>query len=194
MRRAIGSLFVLTSVFFIYQFAIWGAWVAGEGSKPYNSGVPFRMLGANYPFDVAMLVCAVWSMGIGLYFILSSEGRGGELPAHVPKTSQWAQRLAAGDTQSSPMAAVFLVNALLLLTTLFVAYMGVRASSPQERYVAIFSAVAGLEVAVGLILLILALFEKPKNVTGLMLGGAVYVAGTAASVLIFLWGQPVPQP
>jgi len=185
---------VLASVFFTYQFGIWGAFVAGSDREPYAAAVPFRMLGQNYPFDVAMLACGAWAMGLALYFILSPDANRNVLPAHVPATSKWAQRLASQGSRSSPMAGMFLVNSLLLATMLFVAYIGARSPGDHARYVSIFGMVAGLQVALGLILLILALFEKPKGPVGLLLGGAVYVAGTAVSVLVFLWGQPQAQP
>jgi hypothetical protein len=191
MRRVIGSILAIVAGYLLYKFALWGAFLAPAGAWRGPS-TPFRTLGGNYPTDVAMLCAAAWAAGLGLYFILSP-GRSAAFvtPSHVPSTSRWAQRMAAQGGASTPMAATFLLNALLLATTLFVAFFGVKSAGDASRYIATFTLVAWAQVAVGLILMILALFEKPKGVVGLVLGGAVYLAGTALGVMVFLWGQPV---
>lgn len=192
MRRILGAAFVLGSCYFLYQFAIWGAWTAGADLKPYNSSIPFRVLGLgdNYPFDVAMLMAATWAMLIGLYFILSPERSSIALPTHVPTTSRWAQRMAS-QQRSSPMASMFLLNALLLATTLFIAYIGAKRPADNQHTISVFSLVAGLQIATGFLLMVFAVFEKPKGGMGLIVGGAVYLAGTAVAAIVFLWGgQP----
>jgi len=46
----------------------------------------------------------------------------------------------------------------------------------------------GATCAAGLILLILALFEKPKGILSLTLGTVLYLGAAAAGVLGFVWG------
>ncbi len=196
MRRVFGAIFFLVGAYCLYQFATWGALLAPAELKGLGREVPFHALGHNYPWDAVMLAAAAWGLGLGLYFIVSSgAGGGGGVPSHVPASSRWAQRMATQQAEGSwsPMASTFLLNALLLITALFAAYVGTRAPGDHGRHVAIFALVAGLHTAVGLILLVLSLFEKPKGAIALVLGGAVYASGTAVAVLVFLWGQPT-QP
>ncbi len=192
MRRVIGSIFVVGAGWLLYKFALWGAFLASPDAFRGPS-TPFRVLGGNYPMDVAMLCGAAWMAGIGLYLILFSPGEASSaVPSHVPASSRWAQRMQASqDNAPSPMATIFFLNALLLITTLFVAFVGVRAPQDTSRLLATFTLVAAAQVAVGLFLLILALFEKPKGVIGLIVGLAVYAAGTGVGVMVFLWGKPI---
>jgi hypothetical protein len=188
MRRLIASAFALAACFFLYMFGVWGAFTAGIDARDYASSVPFELLGQNYPFDAAMLAAGAWCLGLALYFTITSDPRK-SVPSHVPATSLWAQRLQS-QPMLAPMASVFLVNALLLATMLFVAFVGARAAGEHERTVGLLAGAAGLHVVAGLVLGILALFESPKGVARLGIGGAVYAAGTTLAVLVFVWGQP----
>jgi hypothetical protein len=189
MRRVSAAVFALAACFFLYMFGVWGAFTAGIGARPYTSAVPFRLLGQNFPFDAAMLASGVWALGLCLYFALTGDNRKA-LPSHVPATSLWAQRLQT-QPSNAPMASMFLINALLLATFLFMTCVGTRAGSDHTRTVGILAGAAGLHVAAGLILLVLAIFEKPRGVTGLSVGGVAYALGTALAVAVFVWGRPI---
>jgi hypothetical protein len=175
MRKVFGALLVLGAVAELFLFASWGS-VHGsaESSSPWWA---FKSLGANYPADVGYLAWGAWLLGLGLYFILTE--------AASTITTRTMRPAAVG----GPVSKIFLMNALLLVTSLFCAFIGAK-SQDQGPFVPIFAIVAAAQVAVGLILLVLALFEKPKTVPALILGTAVYLAGSAGAVVVFLMGQP----
>jgi hypothetical protein len=190
MRRAFGAFLFVAAAWSLYQFAVYGAYFAGQARLPETQWVPFNVVGVRYPWDAAWLAVAIWAIALGLALVLLPGRRDAELPAHVPPSSRWAQNLRARQNQPCPMATMFVLNVGLLITMLFMAYVGAKPLTSHPRYVSVFSLVAGLQIGVGLILLILALFEKPRGVQRLVWGGAFYLAGTAASVTIFIWGSP----
>lgn len=187
VRRLFGAFSILAATFFAYQFA-----VCGLRGKPDRAAQlePFANLGHSYPFDISILLVGAWTLGVGLLFLLKSKSSAGPIPAHVPPTSLWAQSAAVGPRLPSPMAGLFLVNGLLLLTVLTVAYFGVRTGTQDHvRLVSVHSLVAGLQMAIGLLFLVLALFERPKGKAALLLGLLAWLAGTGVGVTVFMLGS-----
>ncbi|MBI2930791.1 MAG: hypothetical protein HYY16_04000 [Planctomycetes bacterium] len=185
MRRFLGVLTALAGVFLVYEFAAEGVYRTGPEYRYLGVLAPFGRLGQNYPYDVGMLMAAVWCTGLTLTFLICSRRPTETQPGYVSSSEPGSDRGG-----SSSMTGFFLLNALLLVTSLLVAYAGTWAPGNPSRTIAVFSAVAALQTAAGLILLILALFDKRKRVGGLILGTSVYVAATAIEVLVFLRGQP----
>lgn len=145
----------------LYLFALHARVAQGTVLDPL---APVRGLGSRYPGDVLFFLGGLWGLGLGFALIVSGPSRGGGAVA-------WAH----------------LVNALLLISTLFAAWIGSSAGR-DARGVAAFGAAALAQIAVGLILLVLSLFERPKRVVPLVLGTAGFLAGGALGVLALLWG------
>jgi hypothetical protein len=180
MRKLFGCVLVAGAVAITFLFASWGtAHGAAQGTSPWWA---FKSLGANYPSDVGYLAWAAWLLGLGLYFIMTGDARS------VVGTSR---HYTGPEAPAGRVAKIHLLNGLLLVTSLFCAYIGAKAKDPGP-FVPVFAAVAAAQVAMGLILLVLSLFEKPKSVPALVLGTAVYLAGSAGAVTVFLLGQPQP--
>ncbi len=176
MRKIIGCAFMLAGVAEAFLFTAWGtAHGAQAGQSPWWA---FGSLGANYPYDVGYLAFAAWFLGLGLYFVLTDvapQTVGGKL---APRP----------EPRGGPVSKLFLVNAFLLATSLLCAYVGAKADVAGP-FLAIFAIAAAAQVAVGLIMLVLAIFEKPKTIPAMILGMAAYLAGSAGAVVVFLFGQ-----
>ena len=135
----------------------------------HDPTLPFRALGKDYPADGLLLLGAFWGFILGLWFILTGD--------------EGASRALKGGR----VARLGLLNALLLLSSLVVGFVGARAGADPSA-VAVFGLLALAQVALGLILLILAFMEKPKGFVSLAVGGLAWLGGAAAGVLVFLWG------
>jgi hypothetical protein len=186
MKRVVGALFLLAGAFGAYQFAASGMFHGREllgGSL--DRAVPFLALGKNYPVDALLAAAAAWALLIGCGLVITG---GASRPAPGPAATG-ASRFAsaAPPRKGGRVACLMLLNALLLVTSLFVAYIGAK-SKQDAATVAVFATTALLQVAVGVILLVLALFERPKGVLSLLLGTAVFLFGAGVGVVAFLWG------
>lgn len=131
--------------------------------------LPLQILGRRYPQDVLLLLGGLWGVVLGFGLVFTGDSGGG------------------GQRRGGAIARAMLLNALLLVSTLFVAYVGGK-TKQDPTLVAVFGATALLQIALGVLLLILALFERPKGVLSLLVGAAVYLFGVAVGVLAFLWG------
>ena len=123
----------------------------------------------DYPTGALMLVGEAWDFSLGLWFIVT----GGD---------DASQALRGGR-----IARLMLLNGLLLLSTLGVAYLGAR-NNGGTTLVAVFGLIALAQAAVGLLLLILSLFERPKGIASLAFGALIYLGGVGIGVMTFLWG------
>lgn len=169
MRRVLGALFVLIGAFCLYEFAVLGIWYGRELDVPIWK-VPLLSLGRNYPADAGWLAGALVGIFVGIGMSIRSDASTG-----------------------GGAARVFLVNAILLCAMLCLAYFGARSLTEETKasflpMVGVFFGTALLQIGAGVILLILALFERPKGALSLLLGLVVYLAGAAAGVTAFLWG------
>jgi hypothetical protein len=160
MKKFLGTLVVLLGVMMLVEFAIWGSVRAGaQAGKPHLL-LPLLAAGMNYE---TLKFCA----GLGCLI----------LGLHTA--------LRPPDAAPSPMAQVFLLNAVLLCGSLLLAFAGSHQPDPQF-WTGLFTLTAALEVVVGLVLLVLAVSERPLDAVGITLGGVVYVASVAIAAVAYL--------
>ena len=157
---------------------------AAIGSSTGETGIwaPFLALGKRFPVDVALLLGSLWVAGAGLAMLLVQPvGPGGRFAADG--------RFIPGNQPTFHAAGPFLVNALLLLSALFAAGVGIqrRHAGPE---VALLVAVAALQVAGGLILMIMSFFDRPRANGRLAVGTMTYVVSTVAAVALLVLGKP----
>jgi hypothetical protein len=134
----------------------------------FDPGSPLQALGHDYPRDAMLLLGALWGFLLGLGLIL---------PPASPE----------GQPGGGKIALAMLLNALLLVSSLFVAYIGGKLGDPANMpTVALFGIIALVQGALGVILLILAIFEKPKGIVPLMLGVPVYLFGVGIALFTLL--------
>jgi hypothetical protein len=161
MKRISGGVLMAAGALGLYLFAL-------HARVPQDARLdalaPVRALGARYPADVLLFLGALWGIGLGFAWVAAPRSRGGGAAARA-----------------------HLLNALLLASTLFAAWVG-TAAGKEARVVAAFGTAALAQIAVGLILLVLSLFERPKGVVPLLLGTAAFLGGATVGVLAFLWG------
>ena len=164
MKRFFGALFMIAGAIFLYLFvarAMHGA--RGSVSEAFDPAMPFHGIGADYPTTALLFVGAIVGFLLGLGLVLTpAEGAGG-----------------------GRVARVMLLNALLLLCSLFVAYVG-GTSQADPGVVAVFGGVALAQAALGFFLLVFALFEKPKGAASLMLGLPLYLGGVGIGLYALL--------
>src|SRR5262245_5826412 len=169
MKRILGGVLMLAGAFSLYAFAT-RAMFNGRASlgSTYELGLPLLFVGMDYPTDALYLAGAFWGFILGFWFIISGSDDGGAL-------------------RGGRIARIMLMNGLLLLSTLAVAYIGAR-HQKDATTVAVFGLVALVQAAFGLILLVLSLFERPKGIASLAFGAVVYLGGVGIGILTFLWG------
>src|SRR6185503_14524420 len=155
MKRIFGGVLMLAGAFSLYVFAT-RAMFQGRGSigSTYELGLPLSFVGLDYPTDALLLAGALWGFTLGLWFIITG-------------ADEASQALRGGR-----IARLMLLNGLLLLSTLAIAFLGAK-HHKDATTVAIFGLVALLQAACGLILLILSIFERPKGIASLAFGAVV---------------------
>ncbi|HEX7896304.1 MAG TPA: hypothetical protein VF950_00895 [Planctomycetota bacterium] len=170
MKRMLGAVLALAGGVALFFFVSRGmhhgrSFLGAE----YDPSVPFRALGRDYPTDGFLLLGALWGFILGTWFIVTGDEG------------------ASKALQGGKSARLFMLNGLLLLSSLFVGYVGGRGGA-DPRAVAIFGVLALGQGVLGLILLLLALTERPKGFVSLAVGSVVWLGGTAAGVMVFMWG------
>jgi len=170
MKRIFGGLLMLAGAFSLYVFAT-RAMFHGRGliGSTYELNLPLMFVGMDYPTDALLLLGAFWGFTLGLWFVVTG-------------ADEAAQALRGGR-----ISRVMLLNGLLLFSTLLVAFLGAK-NHADATTVAVFGLVALAQAALGLILLILSLFERPKGIASLAFGAVIYLGGVGIGVLAFLWG------
>src|SRR5262245_34772753 len=109
MKRIFGGLLMLAGAFALYVFTTRAMTFGREQiSAAYDVRLPFFLAGLDYPTGALLLVGSLWGFILGLWFIIS----GGD---------DAAEALRGGR-----IARLMLLNGLLLLSTLGVAYLGAR--------------------------------------------------------------------
>ena len=170
MKRIFGGLLMLAGAFALYVFTTRALHLGREQiSAAYDVRLPFFLVGLDYPTGALILLGALWGFILGFWFIIT----GGDE--------------ASSALRGGRIARVMLLNGLLLVSTLGVAYVGAR-HGQDAKLVAVFGLVALAQAAFGLILLVLSLFERPKGIASLAFGAAVYLGGVGIGVVTFLWG------
>ncbi len=172
MKRVFGAVLMVAGAVCLYFFVSRGMFHGREmmGSA-YDARLPFRALGKqDYPGNALLLLGAAWGFILGLWFVVLGD-----------PSREGAPRSGGG------IARLMFLNALLLASSLLAGFIGGK-SGAEASTVAVFGTVALLQILLGLILLVLALFERPKGWISLGLGFLVYGAGVAVGLLSFLWG------
>jgi hypothetical protein len=171
MKRILGAVLALAGglslFFFVSRGMHHGRSFLGEA---YDPSVPFRALGRDYPADGLFLLGAFWGFILGIWCIVTGD--------------EGASKALKGGRS----ARLFMLNGLLLLSSLFVGFVGGR-SGADPASVAIFGLLALGQAVLGLILLLLALTERPKGFISLAVGSLVWLGGTAAGLMVFVWGR-----
>src|SRR5215212_3389764 len=109
MKRSFGGLLMLAGAVGLYVFATRAMYFGREQiSATFDVRLPFLLAGLDYPTGALILAGAAWSCILGLWFIVTGGDDG-------------AQALRGGR-----ISRLMLLNALLLLSTLGVAYLGAR--------------------------------------------------------------------
>jgi hypothetical protein len=170
MKRIFGGVLALAGGVALFFFVSKGMH-AGRSllGTEYDPSVPFRSLGKDYPADGLLLLGAFWGFILGLWFILTGD--------------EGASKALKGGRS----ARLFLLNGLLLLSSLLVGFVGGRAGA-EASAVAIFGIIALAQGVLGLVLLFLALTERPKGFVSLAVGTLAWLGGTAAAAMVFVWG------
>jgi hypothetical protein len=170
MKRIFGGLLMLAGAFALYVFTARAMHFGREQmSAAFDIRFPILMAGLDYPTGALILVGAFWGFILGLWCIVT----GGD---------DAAQALRGGK-----IARLMLLNGLLLLSTLGVAYLGAR-NNGGNTLIAVFGLIAAAQVVFGALLLVLALFERPKGIASLAFGALIYLGGVGVGVMTFLWG------
>jgi len=169
MKRLVGAVLMLLGAIFLYLFVARAMHAYREHLLPaFDPGAPLVALGQDYPRDALLLLGAVWGFLLGLGLVV---------PPAAPE----------GQTTGGKIALAQLLNALLLVSALFVAFVGGKLNDPGKMpTVALFGIVALVQAGLGVILLIFAIFEKPKGIVPLMLGIPVYLFGVGIALYTLL--------
>lgn len=170
MKRVAGAVLMIAGAIFLYLFVARAMFaVRTEMGATFDPNLPLAALGREYPTDALLLLGAAWGFVLGLMLVLT--------PEDAPPGGR--------------IARAMLLNALFLLSSLFVAYIGGKTQADAGT-VAVFGFVALAQSALGFFLLIFALFEKPKGIASLVFGVPLYLAGVGIGLytLLVLGGGP----
>lgn len=170
MKRIFGGLLMLAGAGALYLFTTRAMYFGREQiSAVFDVRLPLLLAGLDYPTGALILTGAAWGFILGLWFIVT----GGD---------DASEALRGGR-----IARLMLLNSLLLLSTLGVAYLGAR-NNGGTTLVAVFGLIAAAQVVFGALLLVLSLFERPKGIASLAFGALIYLGGVGIGVMTFLWG------
>ncbi len=188
MKRIIGAILMVGGAACLFCFAAWGT-LQGRDIQASPAAIPFLSLGRRYPGDTVLLLGAFWGLLMGLALVVAG-APGASRAGHAAAGSSAAARYAASAGRRGGVIARFmLLNGLLLLSTLLLAYIGGVNEHPEAAAVGVFGLIAFAQMAVGIMLAILALFERPKGVIPLIVGIPIHIFGIALGLLaFFVWG------
>jgi len=164
MKRISGAILMVAGAISLYLFVARAMFaLRGSLGATFDANLPLMALGHEYPTDALLFLGAAWGFLLGLGLILMPEeaSKGGRI------------------------ARVQLLNALLLLSSLFVAYIGGKMKA-DAGLIAVFGLVALAQSALGFFLMIFALFERPKGVASLLLGVPLYLGGVGIGLYTLL--------
>jgi hypothetical protein len=170
MKRIFGGILMLAGAVCLYLSATRAMFNGrAELGSAYTASLPLMFMGMDYPIDALLLAGAAWGFILGFWFVITG--------------AEEAQAVLRGGR----IARVMLLNGLLLLSSLVIAYFGAKAHKDPVT-IMIFGIVAAIQAVVGLILLILAFTERPKGIASLAFGAIVYLGGVGIGVFAFLKG------
>lgn len=170
MKRIFGGVLMLAGAVCLYLCAT-RAMFNGRADlgSTYSATQALSFVGLDYPKDALLLAGAAWGFILGFWFVITGADE------------------AEAALRGGRIARILLLNGLLLLSSLAIAYFGAK-SHKDPATVAVFGIVAAIQAVLGLILLILSFTERPKGIASLAFGSVVYLGGVAIGVLAFLWG------
>lgn len=170
MKRIFGGVLMLVGAVCLYLCATRAMFHGrAELGSAYTASLPLSFVGMDYPTDALLLAGAAWGFILGFWFVITGADE--------------AQAVLRGGR----VARVMLLNALLLLSSLLIAYFGAR-HHKDPATVMIFGLVAAIQAVIGLVLLFLSLTERPKGIASLAFGVLVYLGGVGIGVFAFLKG------
>lgn len=165
MRKFFGTVLILGGFLSLADILIWGTLNAGVAGAKAHLLLPLLAPDPEYPTAVTKLCFGLGLFFIGLYLLLLE-----------------------GDMGRSPLAGLFMLNALGLCFSLIVAFVAAQ-NQGREAMVGIATAAAGLHLLCGLVLLYFASTERPVGAAGLSLGSVIYVASAAVGAVVYLSGK-----
>ena len=164
MKRAAGAILMIAGAILLYLFVARAMYAAHDDmGKTFDPNLPLLALGHEYPTLPLLFLGAIWGFILGVGLVIAPE----EAPP------------------GGKVARAMLLNALLLLSSLFVAYIGGKTQA-EGNLVAVFGVVALAQSALGFFLLIFALFEKPKGPASLLVGVPLYLFGVGVLLYTLL--------
>lgn len=172
MKRIFGGLLMLAGAVCLYLCATRAMFHGrAELGRAYSAGLPLTFVGMDYPTDALLLAGAAWGFILGFWFIVTG--------------AEEAKAVLRGGR----ISRVLLLNGLLLMSSLAIAYFGARAHKDHGT-ILLFGLVAAVQAVVGFVLLILSFTERPKGIASLAFGAAVYLGGVGLGAMIYVWGGP----
>jgi hypothetical protein len=188
VKRAVGAILIVAGAILLYAFVA-GSMFHGRADlgEEFRASLPFAALGKNYPADALTCAGAFVALFLGLCGVLAPAPA--PRPAAAPAGSA-AARLAAGagPRGGGRIAAIMMLNSLLLVASLFVTFVGAKAKYEDTGLVYAFAATGLVQAALGLILLLLAILEKPKGPASLFFGTVFYLGGVGLLLAGLLGG------
>ncbi len=158
MRTLTSLILVLLGTFCLYQFSVRTTLPQEISSTiDYKARPALSDLGANYPINGLLAAGALWGIGLGLFLALST----------APRFEGTEGGLYRKTRRPGMVSRIFLLNGALAGTMIDLAYVGAvyapaGAGESVTRYIGLFYGAAALQLAVGILLFILALCEKQK--------------------------------
>jgi hypothetical protein len=170
MKRIFGAVLMLAGAACGYLFATRAMYFGRESiGSAYDAMLPFTLVGVDFPTGALILAGALWGFILGFWFVITGADED------------------SGALRGGRIARIMLLNGLLLISTLAIAFIGAK-SGKDSTTVAVFGIVALLQAALGLLLLVLSLFERPKGIASLIFGAAIYLGGVGIGVFAFMKG------
>ncbi len=187
MKRIVGAALVVAGTFLLLRFAVYGTIGAPEGAEQ-SWKLPFQSLGNQYP-DVALtLVGGAWGFLLGILLLVFNKKA---VPVSKDASGPAARYAAlAGGGRKGRASKILFLNSLALVSALFLVFIGTKTADPAAHATIIgaFYGAACLHIAAGLIIVLLALLEKPKSPIPLLVGLLLWLGGSAAGVFVYLQG------
>lgn len=176
MKRSIGGLFLLAGGFFLFWFGV----IASHGvadTVPASLKLPFQGVGYEWPKDAILFCSAMTCLLLGLGLMMT----GGESP--VPAHGK------APPKKGGFISSLLFLNSMLMASVIFVAAIGARAAQPPSTtIIGSLMAIAMVQGAIGLLLLILSLLEKPKGILTLLFGFLFWAGSLVFGILSMVQG------
>ena len=182
MRTLISLLLVLAGAYSLYQFTVRSTLPKERATTiDYKSRPAVSDLGENYPVNALLAAGAIWGIGLGLFLAMTTAPQ----YQSTPQEGLYHKRRRGG-----AIARIFLLNTLLAGTFIDLAYCGVAyAGTSVSRYVGLFYGAAALQLALGVLLFIMAVCEKPKGKLSLVVGTLLYLTVLVTWILTYMWGK-----